>query len=180
MKQKNKNIILVVLFVLVCPIIYRYTISKTITLRYKVTELNELFSDSEQRQLNISKLRNENYYLDSIISSNNVKFSSVQNQLLGILNQNSKRLNFKIISFKEPHEFVTEDKKKITSFSFKLEGNYKSLERILFIIENDYSLGRIVHTAFEIDENYQSNQKKLQVNTLISYINKETDTINTN
>lgn len=173
MKQSDKNIILVILFVLTCVMGYKFAISNTLSLKSKVELLNKSFENSGEKQLKIHQLKSEIYYLDSIINNNNLKFYSVQNQLLTVLNKNSDSLNFKIISFKEPHEYVNEYQEKITSFGFKLEGNYKALEKILYLIENENNLGKVIHTNFKVEKEYRTKRKKLQVEAIISYIDKK-------
>jgi len=178
MKQRTKNFILVIVFIITCSLAYRYSISKTLTLKKQVSLLRESIKNSDEKRQKIRILKLKNQHLDSIIENNNLKFSSVQNQLLTVLNKNSDSLNFKIISFKEPHVFISDNEEKFTSFRFKLEGNYKAFEKILFIIENNYSLGSLVHTSFNIDQDNRTKQKKLQVQAIISYINKETSSYN--
>ncbi|MFV8282603.1 hypothetical protein ACNKXS_13720 [Christiangramia marina] len=94
---------------------------------------------------------------------------------MSILNNSSDSLNYQIIAFKAPHEYITDANENVTSYNFKLEGSYKDLEKILFSIENNYSLGRLVHTNFYLETDYRTTIKKLHVNAIIRHIKEKSD-----
>lgn len=109
-------------------------------------------------------------YWDSIISNSRNESTSLQNNLLNILNKYSQEHSFKIITFKEPHLGVTPDSTHITSFQFTLEGKYKDLESVLYKLENEHSLGSLSHISFEKKKDYRLNNFFLQCSVIVQNV----------
>lgn len=171
MKQSNKNIFLVLIFFLVGSLAYRFSFSKTFEIRKQLEDLEVKLAntanhyDSKAQATRIA-------YLDSIIARNRNTETSLQNSLLKVLNENSETYLFKIIAFKEPHSFTPQNSVDgINSYEFILEGNYKNLEQILYILERDYSFGSIAHINFRKEKDYRLNKFYLQGRILIQNIN---------
>jgi hypothetical protein len=150
MKQSSKNFLLIAGFFLVLLVAYQYSFSKTFEVMNELEELKIQVEQNSGSLQNIHSLKTKEVYLDSIISGNRVGNTSLQNNLLQVLNKHSEELSYKIISFKEPHIHSGENgQSKITSIQFVLEGQYKNLEEILYILEKDFSFGSLAHVKFE-------------------------------
>lgn len=142
MNPSNKNILLITGIILVLTLAYHYSFSKTFEVK---SELNDLISQTEQSPKsiqNITILAEKEKNLESVIQENRTGYTSLQNKLLQVLSNHSKENSFKIVSFKEPHVTISQsDEEKNTSFQFVLEGEYKALEKILFILETEHNFG---------------------------------------
>lgn len=170
MKQRTKNYLLITAFILVLIVAYKFSFSKTLTVKKEFEDLEMKISTGKQASVNPEALKSKESYLDSIIDKNKLKNISLQNSLLQVLNENGKKGSVKIIAFKEPHIFIKESNLKQTSFQFILEGNYKDLEDVLFLLENEYSFGSLSHISFLKKKDYKLNKDFLQCLVIIQHL----------
>lgn len=171
MKQANKNILLVIIFFLVGSLAYRFSISKTFEIRKQLEDL-EMKIQKTENHFDSKAMDTRIDYLDSIIARNRNSETSLQNSLLKVLNNKSEAHSYKIIAFKEPHIFTPQgSENSINSYEFILEGNYKNLEQILYILETEYSFGSFAHLNFRKERNYRLNKFYLQGKFLIQNVN---------
>lgn len=171
MKQSTKNFLLIAGFLMVLLVAYQYSFSKTFEVMNELEELQFQVEQNSSSLQNIHSLETKEVYLDSIISVNRIGKTSLQNNLLQVLNEYSEELSYKIISFKEPHIHAEEGgKTKITSIQFVLEGQYRNLEEILYKLEKDYSFGALSHVKFERKKDYRLNKSYLQCSVVVQNI----------
>lgn len=170
MKQTTKNSILIIGFLLAVLFAYQFSFSKTLETKSRLDSLKLQIDQSKLGSQNILGLRSKETYLDSIIENNRNESTSLQNNLLNILNKNSLEYSFKIINFKEPHFGVSPDSTHITSFQFTLEGKYKDLEELLYKLENEHSLGSLSHISFEKKKDYRLNKTFLQCSMILQNV----------
>lgn len=169
MNLKNKNILLIIGFLLLAFLAYNFSILKTLDVKDQLIEIKQQIKDKSLLTTNYQNLVTKEIYLDSVIGSEKSQ-TSVQNELLEILNTGSRELNFKIMAFNEPHKFVYEDKTETTSFQFILEGPYGGIEKMLYNLENNYSFGTISHIKFEKKKDFRLNKVFLQCSVLMQNV----------
>src|SRR5690554_6404688 len=168
MSLRIKNVLLIIGFCMSLAIAYNLAFSKTILLKNRINAL-ELKTQYLENTPNIAYHREQReQFVDSILSLNNMKGNSVQNNLLEFLNSRSARGNFVISDFNEPHTF-SENGATTTSYRFTLEGSYNAIEEILYSLEQEYNFGRVIHVHFETINDYRKNK-----NYLICFIIVET------
>lgn len=153
MKQKTKNILLVAGFVLLGIISYQFSISKTLQLRKDINFLELKATSQANTSQTLLSLKSREIFTDSILAKNNLKNSSVQNTLLDLLNQHSINDNIQITSFLEPHNADNNDISE-TSFRFTLKGSYKTIESVLYELEQSMNLGSVTHLKFSKKRDY--------------------------
>lgn len=160
---------LVLGFFLVLGIAYQYSFSRTIQIKEELEDLQEQISMNSHPLSSLASLEEKETKLDSIISRNILGSTSLQNNLLKVLNEFSEDISYKVISFKEPHVNILKNStnSRITSYQFVLEGDYKNLERILYLLEKDYSFGSFSHINFERKKDYRLNRNYLQCSVVI-------------
>ena len=171
MTQSSKNILMVTGFFLVLLLAYRYSFSKTLEVKNELKDLKTQVEQSSGAPQNMDLLEEKEKHLDSLISGNRIGYTSPQNRLLQVLNDYSQKITFKIIRFKEPHVAISQgDENKITSFQFVLEGEYKALEKLLFLLETEHNFGSFSHVSFETKKDYRLNRNFLQCSVVVQYI----------
>jgi len=166
MKQRHKNIVLIVGFVLILMLGYRMTIAKTLVLKAEVTQLQteaKALTNLDQRT---SNLEQKERYLDSILAQKNLTNNSLQNNLLSFLTKESDKSGFSISEFKEPHVIV-KDNLTQTSYQFTLKGTYKHLEKVLYQLEQRESFGRLVHIDFKKERDHRKGRDFLEVAVIV-------------
>lgn len=169
MKQKNKNIILVVLFVFILMLVYKLSITKTIALNNDVENLQKEYSVAQNLTSSFAILNQKERALDSIIKTQNIKDGSVQNNLLEIIQSTSKNNEITISEFNEPHLF-TEDNQTIESYSFKLKGLFDDLQEVIYTLEQKYTIGSIKHFRFEKKKDFRQNRNYLECFIVLSRV----------
>ena len=142
-------------------IAYNLAFSKTISLKDRINLMEEKTISLESSVLIAVNLEQRERFVDSILSLNNMKGNSVQNNLLEFLNIKSGSGNFTISDFNEPHTF-SENGATTTSYQFTLEGNYNGIEQVLYSLEQEYNFGRIAHVHFEKKKDYRKGKDYLE------------------
>lgn len=160
MTDKQKNIGLIVGFILLLLISYQFSIRKTLDLKNRasvLTKEKELLSNASQRIFN---LQQENRYLDSILQKKEISIeNSFQQTLLQKINAYQKDVKVDIISFDEPHIFIRENTV-LKTYSFEIKGNFSELLKLMNFLERQ-QLGKSISVNFEKKKNYRRNREEL-------------------
>lgn len=169
MKQQNKNFLLILGFLLLAFMAYKFSILKTLEVREQLTDIKHQINDKSSLVTNYQSLVSREIYLDSLIGSEKLKIS-LQNELLETLNNGSRELKFKIMALNEPHNYIYEDKTETTSFQFVMEGPYDGIEKMLYNLENNYSFGTLSHIKFEKKKDFRLNNFFLECKVLMQNV----------
>lgn len=161
MNPRTKNIILVIGFILSVAIAYNLAFSKTFALRERINKLEMKTKSLGNTAIIAANLEQREQFVDSILSLNNMKGNSVQNNLLEFLNSKSESEDFTISDFNEPHTF-SQDGATITSYRFTLEGSYDEIEQVLYSLEQEYNFGQIAHVHFKKKKDYRRGKDYLE------------------
>ena len=166
MTSKQKNIGLVVGFVLVLVLSYQLAIAKTFEQKkqYKTLQQEVLLFENAPKQLSL--LKQKQRYYDSILSSYQLDGSSIQNNLLSTINSYADQNSIKVISFLEPHS-MDKNGLMVKTYDFTLEGDYNSIIGLIYKIEQKTKFGEVVHLQFEKKKNFRSGRYYLQARVLL-------------
>jgi hypothetical protein len=160
MTDKQKNIGLVIGFLLLLIISYVFSIQRTIDLKSKLTTLKkekELLSNASERIFN---LQHENKYLDSILQQKELSIeNSFQQLLLNKLNAFKKETSMEVISFNEPHKIV-KNNTNLSTYTFEIKGSFSTLLKLTNFLERQ-QLGKLTSVNFEKKRNYRKNREEL-------------------
>ena len=161
MSQRSKNIFLVVGFLLVLLIGYKYSFSKTFELKKELETLDrETLNSQNISALNTQLLLRERY-ADSILESNNLRNSSIQNNLLEFLNGSAKNNLLELVSFNPTHRVENEDGNDV-AFQIVLKGTYSNIEEVLHSMEQDYAFGELIHLHFTRKRDFRQRKDYLE------------------
>lgn len=171
MRLNKKNKILIFGFIAVLYICYSLAFSKT----FKSYEEYKLNKDNSERnfifQTEIQNLRIREKQLDSLLSENNfVEDKIFQNELLKIINSKIFSDKITLINFQEPHTFIKNNKKTL-SYLFTLRGQYSGLAKLINEIEQNKSLGIILHINYYKVKSLKDNSQNLFVDIIIQKCN---------
>lgn len=108
---RNKNIVLIVGFIIVLLLSYRFVLSKTIFLKNEISKLEQHLVSSEDLAHIALQLDQREKFIDSVLQKNNLKHLSIQNNLLEFLNREAREGTFQITQFTEPHRSVRKREK---------------------------------------------------------------------
>ena len=166
MTNKTKNILLVGGLLLAIILCYKLAIVKTVALNseYNALKQEEVLFKNIPKQLSV--LSQKQKYYDSILSKYELNESSLQNNLLKIINSYSESNSIKVISFLEPHIYNKENLK-VKTYQFTLEGEYNSIIKLIHKLEQDTKYGEITNLHFEKKKNFRTGKYYLQANVLL-------------
>ena len=170
MSTKQKNIALLIGFVLVLWIAHQLSFSKTLNLKQQHATLKEealLFENSSQKFLQLQK---ENQYYDSILKLKRISTDkSFQNNLLSTINVFADSTNIKIVSFENPHVFEQEGAE-ILTYSFVIQGNFNQITQLIYQLEQQFKLGKIISVNYLKKRNYRRRIDYLECTILLQRI----------
>lgn len=166
---KNKNILLLLLFLLALLLCYKLAISNTLTLRKEYLSLKkeeQLFNNIPQQLALLSK---KEMYLDSALQKLDLNNSAMENNLLRVVNKEAAKNNLKVIDFNAPHTSA-EGNNNVMTYIFTLEGSYTSILKIIHDLENKRNFGNVAHLSLEKKKDYRRRRTYLQVLVFLEQI----------
>ncbi len=166
MSNKNKNILLIVGFLLFVIICYNLAISKTIAQKKQYSNLKqqELLFKNAPKQLSL--LRQKEMYYDSLLIKYQLDGSSIQNNLLRTINLFADVNNLKVVNFLEPHH-ISKNELTINTYEFTLEGEYNSINNLIYQLEQKTKFGEVINLHFEKKKNFRSGRHYLKARVLV-------------
>ena len=173
MSLQQKNSALLVGFILLLWLGYQFSFSKTFQLKGQhKTLLKEqaLFTNVSQK---LTALKQQDVYYDSILKSKRISSeSSFQNSLLQTITAFADTTNIKIVAFNNPHIFKA-DNTIFNTFSFTLKGSFSKITQLIYQLEQNYKLGKIISVNFEKKKNYRRNNYFLECTVLLQHVQQQ-------
>lgn len=166
MSKKQKNIALIIGFVVALILCYQLAISNTLEQKkqYNSLKAQELLFKNTPKQLSL--LKQKEMYYDSLLTKYQLDGSSIQNNLLKVVNVFANDNNLKVVSFVEPHA-ITKNDLTIKTYEFVLEGNYNAINQLIHQLEQQTKFGEVINLHFEKKKNFRSGRYYLQARVLL-------------
>lgn len=166
MTKKQKNIALIIGFIIIIILCYQLAISKTLQQKeqYNTFKEQELLFKNAPKQLSL--LKQKEVYYDSLLTKYQLVGSSIQNNLLKFVNTFASKNNLKVVSFLEPHS-VSKNELIIKTYEFVLEGDYNAINQLIYQLEQQTRLGEVVNLYFEKKKNFRRGTYYLQARVLL-------------
>ncbi|MBV7269085.1 hypothetical protein [Winogradskyella luteola] len=166
MTKKQKNIILVIGFVFALLICYQFAISNTLEQKQQYDTLSKEVLLSKNAPKKLSLLKQKEVYYDSLLTKYQLDGSSIQNNLLRVINAFAESNNLKVVSFLEPHITVKNDLT-VKTYNFTLEGQFNDINQLVYQLEQQTKFGEIVNLHFEKKKNFRTGRYFLQAKILL-------------
>lgn len=170
MKQQTKNKILLAAVVILLLVSYRFAIRNTLELREQYHQLTSQAVSVKDMPSQLALLKQKEQYYDSVLAQMDLGDTSMQNNLLRALNQESSKNDLKIIDFNQPHIYKSETNS-LSTYSFGLNGGYPNILKTIYTLEKNGKFGEVVHIDFEKKKNYRSNKSYLVAKVLLQQVN---------
>lgn len=169
MSSKTKLIALIFGVVTTLFLCYGLAVSKTIALKkeYSVLSTQTKSLQDVPRQKAVLSLRMKHY--DSILSTMNLENTSIENNLLRIINIEAQQNNLKVLDFNDSHTFV-EETKTLNTFDLTLQGDFTNLLKTIYTLEAENSFGEIVHLDFQKKRDYRKRKDLLSARIFLQQI----------
>lgn len=170
MSLQQKNIALVIGFLILVWISYVFSFSKTLDLKKRLNTLKNEAALLENSTLKIQQLSKENQYYDSILKAKQISSDkSFQNNLLTTINSYTDTTNVKVVEFKNPHSFRKNGSTMLT-YSFSLKGNFNQITQLIYILEQQFKLGKIISVNYTKKRDYRKRKNYLECTILLQRI----------
>nr|WP_299381197.1 hypothetical protein [Allomuricauda sp.] len=168
LNKRNKYLIggILAMF-LVC---YFLAVKNTLALKSQLLASQKQHGVHMNINQQVSQLAIKEQRLDLELSSLHLDDTSMQNNLLRVLNKKSEDNGLKIIVFNAPH-IVQDNNTELKTQIFTLEGSYSSILKVLYELESKGSFGRITHVNFEKQRDLRSRVSSLQATVYLEVIN---------
>jgi len=169
MNNQQKNIGLLIGFLVCGFIVYQLAIKKTIAAKNKHEQLLIEKNLVDNAGSKIEYLNQKNGNLNSFLVSNNLSIdNSFQQMLLEKINVFANKENIKIVAFNKPH-IIEGAQTVVETYSFKLKGGFVGLLKLINYIEQQ-RLGALISIDFEKKKNYKTRRDYLTVNIFLQKI----------
>ena len=142
------------------PVLSTWTVSSVVL----VTFPNAQLFKSAPKQLAL--LKQKEIYYDSLLTRFQIDESSVQNNLLKVINSFATHNKLKVVSFLEPHLIKTNDLV-VKTYDFTLEGDYNTINQLIYLLEQETKFGEVISLHFEKKKNYRTGRFYLQARVLL-------------
>lgn len=166
MSSKQKNIILIVGLLAVLYICYLLAVSKTLEQKEQYNTLTKEVLLSKNAPKQLSLLKQKEVYYDSLLTKYQLDGSSIQNNLLKVINSYADANNLKVVSFLEPH-VISQNDLTIKTYDFTLEGLYDDINKLIYQLEQQTKFGEIVYLHFKKKKNFRTGRYYLRARVLL-------------
>ena len=166
MTQRTKNILLVGTFCLGLFLTFKLGISKTTSLMKEVNSMEFQSQNLIKIKNGLLNLKARENYADSLLQKNNIKNTSLQNNLLSVLTSTSETADLKVSNFNEPHIFIDKNVQR-TSYQFSLVGDFNDILSLIYSLEQKYSFGNVSYLNFEKKKDYRKRKDYLSVDVIL-------------
>jgi hypothetical protein len=167
LNKKNKYLILGTLVMLFLS--YQLALKKTWVLKneyeQKLLEQHNTSNANEQ----LAYLHRKEKALNKKLLDLNINDTSIENNLLKFLHEKCLKQEVKLIQFKAPHVSVNE-KGKIITHIFQLEGKYTGILKVLNAIENNGSFGAVEHLSYDKKKDLRKKRSYLTASVFLNRI----------
>ena len=171
MNSKQKNIALIVGFVIMLLISYRFAFKRTIDLGVKIEKLEKDKALLDNAEAKIHSLKKEGFYLDSILQSNDLSIENTfQQTLLLKTTQFKDKHHLKLIASNEPHSFQSEGANLLT-YEVEVQGSFRNI--MLFSNEMEQQrLAKLTSITLTKKKNYRTRRDYLVYKLILQRFSK--------
>jgi hypothetical protein len=166
MNSRTKLYLLALGLFSVIGLCYLLAFSKTINLRNEYRKLSKEVSYYNHTSNEIYQLNAKRSFYDSILDNMNLNHTTLENNLLRVLNQESQIHNLKVIDFNEPHKF-SEENSLLNTHIFTVQGNFNDILNVIYKLELQGNFGSIIHLKYSKKKDYKLNKDFLTATIFI-------------
>ncbi|WP_190808386.1 hypothetical protein [Flagellimonas sp. S3867] len=163
---RKKNIVLILLILLSLLLCYKLAISNTLALKREygaLTKEEGLYKNIPQQ---LSLLSKKEAYLDTVLQDLNINNTSMENNLLRIINQEVSKNQLSLIDYNPAH-ISKQNETNFITYNFTLRGSFPSILKAIYSIEKHSGFGEIIHVDFTKEKNYKTRRNFLEASIYI-------------
>ena len=165
---KKKNILLGVGVLLFSIIAYYFSVAETIELMQQSKTNRVQLEESQMANEKIAQLESKLSLIDNKLGSSN-QYQDFQQILLERVSTFCEKNQLNLSKLPKP--FTGEnDNYLLQTFQFEVEGPFKLSLQLIYLLEEEWKLGKSISVNFEVKKNYKTNTKKLYTSLYLQSI----------
>ena len=169
MTDRQRNILLVLGFVLLIVLGYQFAIAETLEKRKELQQLTAEQSLSEGIPKKLASLRQREAYYDEVLGQYQIQGQSIQANILRAVNNYVSQYDLIIDEFKEPH-VVERNGLTVNTYAFTLRGEYNQLLGLVHQLEQKTRFGELASVRFEKKKDYRRNRDYLTCTIWLQHV----------
>ena len=170
MKLNRKNKLLVLGVIVMSLLGYFLAVKKSLLLKEEYQALSQRDELAQNVGVRLSILSEKEKNLDSEFNQLNLGATSLQNNLLRVLNEHGMEHGVKMIEFNAPH-IVQINETESKTHIFTLDGSYNAILKAIHSLEMQGSFGRITHVDLKKKKDYRNGRSNLQAKVFLEQVN---------
>jgi hypothetical protein len=168
---KQKFFGMVIGFVILLLASYKKTYKHVFEAKSQLSLVNEKLQNGDNSYNEVFFLKNEIKSLDNIIGGQTKNPNEVQEMILDFISESSKDIN--ISSIQDTH-ILNDSEFRIYTNVLTIEGSYFDLVPMLYNIEQEFMVSKVVSAKFFSIKNYRTNSKRLYLELIFQNYEKNT------
>ena len=169
MTDRQRNILLVLGFVLLLVLGYQFAIAETLEKRKELQQLKAEQSLSEDIPKKLANLRQREAYYDGVLGKYQIQGQSIQANILRAVNNYISQHNLTVTEFKEPH-VIQRNGLTVNTYAFTLQGGYNELAGLVHQLEQKTRFGELASVRFEKKKDYRRNRDYLTCTIWLQHV----------
>ncbi|WP_040254163.1 hypothetical protein [Psychroserpens mesophilus] len=168
---KQKFFGVVIGFVILLLASYKKTYKHVFEAKSQLSLVNEKLQNGDNSFNEVFILKNEIKSLDNIIGGQTKTPSEVQEMILDFISKYGKVIN--ISSIQDTH-IINDSEFRVYTNVIEIEGSYFDLVPMLYKIEQEFIVSKVVSAKFFSIKNYRTNSKRLYLELIFQNYEKNT------
>ncbi len=169
MNSRTKNGVLLLSVLVTVVLCYKFAISNTLEQKREYEKLRTEQTLFENTPEKLALLVKKQVYYDSVLNKMNLGNTSIENNLLRVVNIEVEKHGLKLIDFNRPHVSMMNGNQ-LNTLDFTLDGNFTSILKTIYTLEQKNNFGEIVHLHFRKNKNYRTHKNYLTARMFLQHI----------
>ncbi len=166
---KTKILYLLTVFVLLLILSYSLAVKKTFQLKRICKDLKSKIGQVDNAPELISKLSARLNQIDDIVGTSLETKVDIQDLIIDEVSHYCQQQNINFRELPARHTFNEKDYL-VETHIVRIQGGFKKLVKLLYLIENEYNLGRVSSTRFFTTKNIKTKRTELLLEIYIQNI----------
>lgn len=172
LSYKKKNLLLVIASVVVLLMIYSFAIKRTISAYTQFSENKEKMEQAANAPMMAEQLEKELIRMETKIGNHNTKNTNIDEALLSLLTDYCQSNQAVLREF--PQTTYTQDGElEIETNQFMIGGNFSTLIKLVYLLEQKYNLGKIVAVNYQLKKDFKTKEMQLTSTVFLQNIKKK-------
>lgn len=173
LSHKNKFILLLVSILLVLILAYQFSFSRTIKAITEVNNYEKQLDELTNAPDKIEVIKNDLFFLNQSIGNQTIERSDFQENLLDVVTGFCQENKVQLKGVKHLPMRMTKAGLRVQTTQLEIKGRFKKLTELIYSLENEKHVGRIINSTYEASLNRSKRVRELVLTLYVQNIIKE-------